>query len=277
MLASLADLGYEVEWRVVNAADYGFPQKRRRVFIIGRLGPSTDSPFDQLTRSGVLARALPHEARETFDWPPVPLDRDVKVVSDTFNIGPRRTPFGNAGVMRISSGGRGAAVWTMDVRPAWVGPRQTLGDILEPAADVPAQFFVEGPDLEKWRFLKGAKSLTRISRATGLEYTYDEGPIPFPDNIDGPSRTILTGEGGATPSRFKHLIQTEDGRYRRLTPRELERLDGFPGDWTAGMSDGKRAFMMGNALVVGLVEMIADELLKEMAVPVVESEQAAAS
>ena len=100
------------------------------------------------------------------------------------------------------------------------------------------------------------------SRATGIEYTYDEGPIPFPDRTDGPSRTILTGEGGATPSRFKHLIQTEDGRFRRLTPRELERLNGFPGDWTAGMSDGKRAFMMGNALVVGLVERIADELIQ---------------
>ncbi len=111
----------------------------------------------------------------------------------------------------------------------------------------------------------------------GHEYTYDEGSIPFPDHIDGPSRTILTGEGGATPSRFKHLIQTEDGRYRRLTPRELERLDGFPGDWTTGMSDGKRAFMMGNALVVGLVERIADELIMEMAVPVSETERAAAS
>ena len=39
MLASVADLGYSVEWRVVNAADYGFPQKRRRVFIVGRLEP----------------------------------------------------------------------------------------------------------------------------------------------------------------------------------------------------------------------------------------------
>ena len=97
---------------------------------------------------------------------------------------------------------------------------------------------MEGDDLDKWQFLKGAKSLTRISRSTGLEYTYDEGPIPFPDPIERPSRTILTGEGGATPSRFKHLIQTADGRYRRLTPRELERLNGFPGDWTAGMSDG---------------------------------------
>jgi DNA (cytosine-5)-methyltransferase 1 len=277
MLASLADLGYEVEWRVVNAADYGFPQKRRRVFIIGRRGRAEGSPYDQLTRSGVLARSLPLRQKEPFDWTPIALDRDVKAVSDTFNIGSKRTPFGNAGVMRISSSGRGAAVWTTDVRPAWIGERDVLADVLEPAQDVPAQFFVEGEELEKWRFLKGKKSLTRISRATGIEYTYDEGAIPFPDSIDGPSRTILTGEGGATPSRFKHLIQTEDGRYRRLTPRELERLDGFPGDWTTGMSDGKRAFMMGNALVVGLVERIADELLKEIVVPAVEPAEAAAS
>ena len=102
-------------------------------------------------------------------------------------------------------------------------------------------------------------------------------PDPLPGQTDGPSRTILTGEGGATASRFKHLIQTEDGRYRRLTPRELERLNGFPGDWTAGMSDGKRAFMMGNALVVGVVERIADELDQGDRRPAVESERAAAS
>ena len=277
MLASLADLGYEVEWRVINAADYGFPQKRRRVFIIGRLGRSEGSPYEQLTSSGVLARALPLREKEPFDWAPLTLDPDVKVVSDTFNLGPKKTPFGNAGVMRISPNGRGAAVWTTDVRADFLGDRQVLADILEPADDVPAQFFVEGEDLEKWRFLKGAKSLTRISRATGHEYTYDEGPIPFPDRVDGPSRTILTGEGGATASRFKHLIQTPDGRFRRLTPRELELLNGFPGDWTAGMSDGKRAFMMGNALVVGLVERIADTLLQEMAPPVVVPDRAAAA
>jgi DNA (cytosine-5)-methyltransferase 1 len=275
MLASLADLGYEVEWRVVNAADYGFPQKRRRVFIVGRLGRSEGSPYDQLMKSGTLARALPLREKDLFDWTPIALDRDVKVVSDTFNEGSR--PFASAGAMRISSRRRGASVYTVDVRPDYNGPRKGLVDILEPAEDVPAQFFVEGDELDKWRFLKGKKSLTRISRATGMEYTYDEGAIPFPDNVDGPSRTILTGEGGATPSRFKHLIQTEDGRYRRLTPRELERLDGFPGDWTTGMSDAKRAFMMGNALVVGLVERIADELIKEIAVSVPQAAEAAAS
>jgi DNA (cytosine-5)-methyltransferase 1 len=278
MLASLADLGYEVEWRVVNAADYGYPQKRRRVFIIGRLGRQEGDPRDQLLQSGVLARALPSRLRgASFDWSPLPLDGDIKVVSDTFGLGGRRTPFGNAGVMRISDGRRGAAVYTQDVESTYAGRRLTLGDILEADADVPEQFFVASDDLGRWKFLKGAKSLSRISRSTGLEYTYDEGSIPFPDPIERPSRTILTGEGGATPSRFKHLIQTADGRFRRLTPRELERLNGFPGDWTAGMSDGKRAFMMGNALVVGVVEQIADSLIADVSEPASVPEHAAAS
>ncbi len=267
MLASLADLGYEVEWRVANAAEYGFPQRRRRVFIIGRLGRSDTSPRDELLTTGVLARALPVRPRGTWDWAPISLDPDIKRVSDEFGIGARRTAFGNAGVMRIRPDGQGAAVWTMEVQADYSGPRQVLAEVLEATADVPAQFFVDGDDLEKWRFLKGAKSLTRISRATGMEYTYDEGPIPFPDPLDRASRTILTGEGGSTPSRFKHLIQVESGRFRRLTPRELERLNGFPGDWTAGMSDGKRAFMMGNALVVGLVERVAKALLDDVVQP----------
>jgi DNA (cytosine-5)-methyltransferase 1 len=205
------------------------------------------------------------------------LDPDIKRVSDEFGLGARKTPFNNAGLMRIRPDGRGAAVWTTEVEPAYVGPRQVLADILEATEDIPEQFFVDDAELAKWQFLKGAKSLTRISRSTGLEYTYDEGPIPFPDPINRASRTILTGEGGAAPSRFKHLIQTEDGRYRRLTPRELERLNGFPGDWTAGMSDGKRAFMMGNALVVGLVERVAHELIQEIATPTLTAEHAEAS
>ena len=53
----------------------------------------------------------------------------------------------------------------------------------------------------------------------------------WPDPLDKPSRTIITSEGGSTPSRFKHIIQI-DGKYRRLTPSELDQLSEFPKDWT---------------------------------------------
>ena len=88
--------------------------------------------------------------------------------------------------------------------------------------------------------------------------------MAFPDSLDKPSRTIITGEGGSAPSRFKHVILTPSGRYRRLIPLELERLNMFPDNHTDAASDGKRAFLMGNALVTGIVERIGQVLAKRI-------------
>jgi DNA (cytosine-5)-methyltransferase 1 len=259
MLATLADLGYEVEWRVVNAADYGFPQKRRRVFILGRRAESEPRDPNVVLYEGTLARALPVERGptlapdETFR-----IDGDPAEVTETFGARKGTTRFRNAGYMAHRR------VWTLDLRSSWDGPRVTLGDILEPTSDVPDSFFIPDAELPTWSYLKGGKREKRHHKATGTPYAYVEGPIPYPDRTDGPARTVLTGEGGRTPSRFKHVIRTDDGRLRRLTPRELERLNGFPDDWTAGMSEGRRAFTMGNALVVGIVELVGRELMREV-------------
>ena len=132
----------------------------------------------------------------------------------------------------------------------------TLGDVLQPHAEVDDSFFISDSQLEDWSYLKGSKNEPRTHRGSGTEYVYSEGAIAFPDPLDRPSRTILTGEGGPSPSRFKHVIETPDGRFRRITPVEMERLNGFPKDWTEGITDGRRAFLMGNALVVGIVAKI---------------------
>jgi DNA (cytosine-5)-methyltransferase 1 len=260
MLVTLSNLGYEVEWRVVNAADYGFPQKRRRIYIVGRrTGPEPRDPAEVL-HQGVLGRALPvaggplGQLFESFT-----LVGDPAEVSESFGARRGESPFRTAGYTSHRK------VWTLDLAPVWEGPRTTLGDVLEPESDVPEAYLIPEAQLAAWRYLKGAKREQRVHKGSGTPYEYVEGAIPFPDPTDGPSRTILTAEGGATPSRFKHLVATPSGRYRRLTPRELERLDGFPDDWTdTGMPEGRRAFMMGNALVVGVVDRIAAELAKEM-------------
>ena len=114
-----------------------------------------------------------------------------------------------------------------------------------------------------YQILKGKKSEKRISKA-GYEYNYSEGSMTFPDDLDRPSRTIITGEGGTAPSRFKHVILTPSGRYRRLMPIELERLNMFPDNHTSGVTDMRRAFLMGNALVTGIVERIGIVLEKRM-------------
>jgi DNA (cytosine-5)-methyltransferase 1 len=261
MLAALANLGYEVEWRVINAADYGFPQKRRRVLVVGRhVGMVEQDPNDILYR-GPLARALPIiEGPMLSEKPTFTIDGDPAEVSENFGTTKGASPFRNAGYMSQRR------VWTLDLEPAFDGTAVTLGDILEPTEQVPDAFFIPTDQLPRWQYLKGAKREQRFHKESNTPYFYAEGPIPYPDRTDRPARTILTGEGGRTPSRFKHLVQVEDGRYRRLTPRELERLNGFPDDWTdSGMSEGRRAFMMGNALVVGLIERVGAELMAEIA------------
>ncbi len=260
MLAALANLGYEVEWRVVNAADYGFPQKRRRALLIGRhVGTVEQDPNEVLYR-GPLARALPVEEGPMLSSSPTfVVDGNPAEVSESFGATKGVSPFRNAGYMSQRR------VWTLDLEPDWDGPRVTLGDILEPNPDVPDEYFITEDQLPRWKYLKGAKREQRFHRDSNTPYFYVEGPIPYPDRTDWPARTILTGEGGRTPSRFKHLVQLDDGRYRRLTPRELERLNGFPDDWTdTGMPVGRRAFMMGNALVVGLIERVGAELMAEL-------------
>ncbi|MBQ9020873.1 MAG: DNA cytosine methyltransferase, partial [Eggerthellaceae bacterium] len=154
-------------------------------------------------------------------------------------------------------------VVTCDAVEDYQGSRKTLGDVIVSASEVPDEFYIPKNKLEKWRYLKGSKSEERTKKAadgTVFTYHYSEGSMAFPDLLTNPSRTILTGEGGAGASRFKHVVEI-DGRYRRLVPDELDQLQGFPKGWTdTGMSDGHRAFCMGNALVVGIPHLIGKEL-----------------
>ena len=268
ILACLSDLGYLVEWRVVNAADYGFPQRRRRVFVVAHLlpeddEPAWDGPIPWLLEDGALAASLPIRADdasvvslEGAMVPSLELMGHPAQITQEFGWGRVTTPFRVAGVMWNRK------VWTQDVKAKFHGTKSVLADVLQTVNEVPVEFFVPAAKLQRWKYLKGAKNVERVSKS-GHRYEYSEGAIAFPDASDQPSRTVLTGEGGSTPSRFKHIIRTSDGRFRRLTPIELERLNGFPDNWThTGMPDGRRAFMMGNALVVGLVEQVGQVLAK---------------
>jgi DNA (cytosine-5)-methyltransferase 1 len=265
ILACLSDLGYLVEWRVVNAADYGFPQRRRRIFLVAHhVGdepePNWSGPISWIATEGALARGLSIErlAATEVDPPNIKLEGDLTEITSSFGVGNRVTPFLSAGVMWRR------AVWTRSATAKYAGTRKVLRDVLQEADEVPESFFVPREQLDRWAYLKGPKDIARTAK-NGHEYLYSEGGIAFPDPTDQPSRTILTGEGGVTPSRFKHVIDAGAGRLRRLTPLELERLNGFDDDWTnTGMPDGRRAFMMGNALVVGLVGKVGHALAKQM-------------
>lgn len=259
ILASLSDLGYIVEWRVINAADYGMPQRRRRTYMFAyksdtRIAQMIKSPSEWLFKEGIMAKAfnveMTSQPLSAFN-----LEGSLSDISEAFNKGKSLSPFKNTGVMM------NRLVYTVATSPSYDGPSVSLGDILVNEDCVPKEFFIDGVNLERWKYAKGSKSEKRINKTTGYEYNYSEGAMAFPDSVDKPSRTIITGEGGAAPSRFKHIVLTPSGRYRRLIPVELERLNMFPDNHTFGASDMRRAFLMGNALVTGIVERIGLQII----------------
>ena len=265
MLKTLGDEGYTIEWRVVNAAEYGFPQRRIRVFIVAtrkKTGKKV-SPAAVIAKTGILARALPIE-KPAEELQAVDLSADAGAISARFNKGKEKSPFLSAGYFVDG------VAYTVKTQAKLASSPVVLGDVLQPDSQVSDEYWVEEKRLKEWKYLKGAKSIERTHKGSGVTYNYAEGKMAFPDLLTNPSRTILTGEGGTTPSRFKHIIRTKNG-YRRLTPVELERLNGFPDDWSRlnqegkVVPDGKRAFFMGNALVIGLIERVGKVIAKEFA------------
>ncbi|HDQ16377.1 MAG TPA: DNA (cytosine-5-)-methyltransferase [Bacteroidetes bacterium] len=266
MLSSLSDLGYIVEWRVINAADYGMPQRRNRVFILAykRTTKIFDTiietdPVEWILAKGTFAKAFPvNEKIASIRSKDIhfKIKGDIVQISDSFHSAKNQSPFHTTGIIIERN------VYSVNTSALYKGKRTCLGDVLVREEDVPEEYFVQNTELKKWEYLKGAKKEQRES-ASGHLYFYSEGSMTFPDALDKPARTIVTGEGGSTPSRFKHIIKLND-RYRRLTPIELERLNMFPDNHTIGVSPARRAFLMGNALVVGVVEKIGKSLYSQI-------------
>ena len=184
ILASLADLGYIVEWRVINAADYGMPQRRKRTYIIGYLEDSVvaknvDEINDWLLFDGVLAKAFPF-TQKTESFSELDIKGSIQEVSDNFNKGKKDSPFGSAGVMRNRH------VLSVDAEAVYDGTRQTLGGNLVDESFVPDEFFIPEEELPKWQYEKGPKKINRVSKE-GYEYVFSEGGMAFPDYLDKPS------------------------------------------------------------------------------------------
>ena len=267
MLRSFLDNGYGVEWRVINAAEYGFPQKRRRVFIFAYhystnyfKEMSNYSLKDIVFKNGISPSNFPIKdtsldegesniSKESFE--------DIVYVSDNFDF-----HFHNAGCMRDG------VIDTYKVEPVECENSITLSEIL--LDDFDDKYIISEDKLEKWKYLKGSKKIER-KKPNGETYCYSEGAIAFPDKLDSPARTMLTSEG--TTNRSSHIVgvDEENDIYRILTPVETERIQMFPDDWTniksKSMTERRRYFMMGNALVVGVVERLGKYLEK-----IVESE-----
>jgi DNA (cytosine-5)-methyltransferase 1 len=339
ILNDLIEMGYEVEWRVINAADYGMPQQRNRVFILayktpgssktdsrGKInGPEKFGILNPKTR-GPMSKWLigKSTSKSASEWETGPFAEAFPVTGD---LGKSRelvpqdlgaytsksSPFGNAGYAwrtRLFDDGkvgdRVNVFWSTKAKSDYEGEKMTIREnimVQKGESDYDESYEVDKAELKKWKYEKGEKREFRI-RKSDLEkypelaelyakckkskdqkvwnnhradfekilgadgsYNYDEGAIAFPDSIDKPSRTVVTAEIGKSASRMRHLIKHDDGTYRTLFPIETERLNMFPDNWTKmndekgkQIPDSKRGFMMGNALVVGIIQRLREPI-----------------
>ena len=250
ILACFAELGYSVEWRVINAAEYGAAQRRRRTFIFAYSNKTnyakhllkTDAE-KILSECGFFATAFPIAQMEKLDSCSIDYS-DIQKISDSFAF-----PFKNAGFMKDGK------IFTADVTAKTENP-VPLKNLVE--SNVAEHFYLT-TSLEKFKYLKGAKKIERTAK-TGFKYTFSEGPVAFPDSLDLPARTMLTSE--ATVNRSTHVIQDPTTkRLRLITPLEAERIQGFDDNWTdTGMPQKFRYFCMGNALVVPMITRMGNVL-----------------
>lgn len=300
ILACFRDEGYTVEWRVINAAEYGYQQRRRRTFIFAyknelKYAKNVINSINYIEQYGdelhrqSIAKMIADEGFFAKTFPITKFDaKKVKIETLPKGIGELSESFSfsfeNSGVMMDG------VIYTVKTFPEYDGKQITLGDVMDKDV-VDEKFFIPEeklyytyPDIthsdesmerlpkeqrQTWQYLKGAKKLPRKA-ANGHEYIFSEGAIPMIDSEDKPARTMLTSEGSF--SRTTHIVKDrKTGRIRLLTPTEAERIQGFPTNHTKyalvngekiEMPVNKRRFMMGNALVVNLIEQMEPLLTK---------------
>lgn len=250
MLACFAELGYCVEWRVINAAEYGAAQRRRRIFIFAYKNTTAYhqkmkkyESSDILFEAGFMVKAFPLSGYSIIKQTKLNYS-NIQSISDTFQYDFENTGFMHDGIIS-----------TVNVTSAEEKPIP-LRALLE--KNVEDSFYVEDK-IDKWAYLKGAKKINRQAKS-GFNYIFSEGPIAFPDKLDLPARTMLTSEG--TVNRSTHVIKDpQTNRLRLITPLEAERIQGFDDNWTnTGMTLRMRYFCMGNALVVPMITRMAEVL-----------------
>lgn len=255
MLRCFADNNYSVEWRVINAAEYGHPQRRRRTYIFAYKNTTNHakdlnivSAEDILKTNGIFATEFPVAEISKVKGCDLTEYKDLVEVTDKFAFG-----FENGGYMTKG------VIYTANMTPKQCKPI-TLNDIILDEK-IDEKYFLSDAQNEKFTYLKGSKKIARIDKNTGFEYMYSEGAMAYPDTYENPGRTMLTSEG--TVNRSTHVINDRcTNRLRLLTPIECERLNQFPDNWTNTMVDTRRYFMMGNALVTGIIKKLGNSIEK---------------
>lgn len=263
ILRTLSDLGYGVTWKMINAADYGYPQRRRRTFIFA---VREDTKFKK-TMNTLLQTSINQIDEFILNMPPLSNSLKNQSIGQVTHVNlneiTKLSDFSND--FKINRGFRKTGfmidgqVYMADFEPDVRQPK-TLKNIIEPNNADETLYLTKEME-EKFEKLKGGFRTTKISK-TGYEYPYGMGKIAFPDSLDYPARTMVTSEH--TVSRMSHVVRDPgNNKLRLISPEEAEQINTFPAGWTSGknITPSNRYFTMGNALVVDLVKEISEQIL----------------
>ena len=235
IIHTLDEMGYDAEWQVLNSKNFGVPQNRERVYIIGHIrGQRT---------------------RQIF---PIGASNKINGTSQkkTQGKGQRiRSEYSGAIDANYAKGGgsRTLLAWSSSGRKNYRESRIKINEsnTLNTGEGCRNQSSVNYVMLTERR-TEESKIIRKEMRKTGRDWSPRRGKelIPRNDNI---GNCITAGQSN---ERFL----TDGTRIRRLTPLECERLQGFPDNWTKGISDTQRYKCVGNAVTVPVVEFIVKEL-----------------
>ena len=290
MLGAFNQLGYTVEWRVINAADYGAPQRRRRVFFfiykndstfakkhgIKDLSPESFEAY--IYKKGLFAKQFPVEKSANKNRIYTDKLSELDEHSEEYIVDISNNFTGkvwNTGLMKDG------IYYTIDTTPVFE-KAMTLGEVVQTAKEYYVQehgekaykvyiqnYVIQDEDkIKKFQYLRGPKKIERTTEE-GFTYIFSEGGMSETDDLSLPGRTMLTSEGSV--NRSTHFLK-EGNQFRLLTPNEAELLQCFPCDWTkykkqsdgtvTEVNDRMRYFFMGNALVTSIVERIGIGIAK---------------
>jgi len=242
ILKVLSDIGYMVQWEVLNSKNYGVPQNRERVYIVGHLRGRSRPQVFPITKVGPEDNQNNHPKEITKDMSMAYRVYDTDGVSTT---------------LRAVGGGVGAKTGLYQIvkRSGKVKADQKNASCLTGGARGDGNH-----SYTDWIVQDGVM----VTEATKKGYAVAEEGDSI--NLSVPNSKTRRGRVGKkvaqTLDTGVHQYTLRSSRIRRLTPTECERLQGFPDGWTEGISDTQRYKCLGNAVTTNVVCEIARRLLK---------------
>jgi len=257
ILQTLDELGYEVQWMVLNSKFFGVPQNRERVFIIGNL------------RGERRPEILPFR----FNVPQTPIKNKGQGILLSATTGARRVKQSNCldTMYHKGLGSKQERPAVAVLTPDRINKRQNgrrFKEVGEPTFTVTGQDIHGVAELKYVGAIMSDKNKQWLEDGKEFSRNFPQGQRVY--DTEGISSTLAGNAGGLGG---KTGLYQQGIKIRRLTPIECCRLQGFPDDWNeygidekgnkVKMSDTQRYKQMGNAVTTNVITAVGSQILNK--------------